>query len=118
IISGFHTRLNAQAAKAAAAKKVPVQLYDIIYELVEDLTRQVIDMLTPEVMRTDLGRAKILAVFRTEKDKMIVGGQVAEGKIKNGASVEIKRGEEIVGRGQITELQQSKVKANEVLRGS
>ena len=118
IIIGFHTRLNAQAAKAAAAKKVPVQLYDIIYELVEDLTRQVIDMLTPEVMRTDLGRAKILAVFRTEKDKMIVGGQVAEGKIKNGAQIEIKRGDEIIGRGQITELQQNKIKANEVLRGS
>jgi translation initiation factor IF-2 len=118
IIIGFHTRLNAQAAKLAAARKVPVQLYDIIYELVEDLTRQVIDMLTPEVMRTDLGRVKILAVFRTEKDKMIVGGQVAEGKIKNNASVEIKRGEEIVGKGQITELQQNKVKADEVLRGS
>lgn len=118
IIIGFHTRLNAQAAKLAQAKKVPVQLYDIIYELVEDLTRQVIDMLTPEVMRTDLGRAKILAVFRTEKDKMIVGGTVAEGKIKDKAFVEIKRGEQIVGRGQITELQQSKVKSNEVLRGT
>lgn len=118
VIIGFHTRLNAQAAKLAQSRQVPVQLYDIIYELVEDLTRQVIDMLTPEVMRTDLGRAKILAVFRTEKDKMIVGGQVAEGKIKEKTSVEIKRGEEIVGRGQITELQQNKIKASEVLRGS
>jgi translation initiation factor IF-2 len=95
-----------------------VQLYDIIYELVEDLTRQVIDMLTPEVMRTDLGRVKILGVFRTEKDKMIVGGQVAEGKIKDRTSVEIKRGDEIVGRGQILELQQNKIKANEVLQGN
>ncbi|MBX4205181.1 MAG: translation initiation factor IF-2 [Candidatus Doudnabacteria bacterium] len=118
IIIGFHTRLNAQAAKLASARKVPVQLYDIIYELVEDLTRQVIDMLTPEVMRTDLGRVKILGVFRTEKDKMIVGGQVAEGKIKDKALIEIKRGEEIVGRGQIMELQQNKIKANEVLQGN
>ncbi len=120
IIIGFHTRLNPQAAKLAQARKVPVQLYDIIYELVEDLTRQVIDMLTPEVMRTDLGRAKILAVFRTEKDKMIVGGTVAEGKIKDKAQVEIKRAgsDEIVGRGQITELQQNKIKSNEVLRGT
>ena len=118
VIIGFHTRINAQAAKLAQARKVPVQLYDIIYELVEDLTRQVIDMLTPEVMRTDLGRVKILAVFRTEKDKMIVGGTVAEGKIKDRALVEIKRGEEIVGRGVITELQQNKIKTSEVLRGN
>jgi translation initiation factor IF-2 len=118
VIIGFHTRLNAQAAKLAQARKVPVQLYDIIYELVEDLTRQVIDMLTPEVMRTDLGRAKILAVFRTEKDKMIVGGTVAEGKIKDKALIEIKRGDDIIGKGQITELQQNKIKADEVLRGN
>ena len=118
VIIGFHTRISAQAAKLAQARKVPVQLYDIIYELVEDLTRQVIDMLTPEVMRTDLGRAKILAVFRTEKDKMIVGGTVAEGKIKDKAAVEIKRGDEIVGKGQVIELQQNKIKSNEVLRGS
>jgi translation initiation factor IF-2 len=118
VIIGFHTRINAQAAKLAQARKVPVQDYDIIYELVEDITRQVIDMLTPEVMRTDLGRVKILAVFRTEKDKMIVGGTVAEGKIKDKAQVEIKRGEDIVGKGAIAELQQNKIKSNEVLRGS
>jgi translation initiation factor IF-2 len=117
-IIGFHTRLNPQAAKLAQSKKVTVQIYDIIYELLEDLTRQVVEMLTPEVLRTDLGRAKILAIFRTEKDRMIVGGQVAEGKIKDKAQFEIKRGDEIVGKGQVLELQQNKISANEVLRGS
>jgi translation initiation factor IF-2 len=117
-VIGFHTRLNPQAAKMAQSKKVTVQLYDIIYELLEDLTKQVVDMLTPEVLRTDLGRAKILAVFRTEKDKMIVGGEVAEGKIKDNAQFEIKRGEEIVGKGNVLELQQSKISTKEVLRGS
>ncbi len=118
IIIGFHTRLNPQAARLAASKKIVVQLYDIIYELIEDLTRQVVDMLTPEVLRTDLGRAKILGIFRTEKDRMIVGGEVAEGKIRDNSQFEIKRGEEIVGKGQVLELQQNKVSANEVLRGS
>ncbi|MBX4191773.1 MAG: translation initiation factor IF-2 [Candidatus Doudnabacteria bacterium] len=118
VIIGFRTRLNVQAAKLAQSRKVTVQIYDIIYELLEDLTRQVVDMLTPEVLRTDLGRAKILAIFRTEKDKMIVGGTVAEGKIKENAQFEIKRGEEIVGKGQVMELQQSKIKTKEVLRGS
>jgi translation initiation factor IF-2 len=118
IVIGFHTRMNVQAAKLAQSKNVIVQQYDIIYELIEDLTRQVVEMLTPEVLRTDLGTAKILAIFRTEKDKMIVGGTVAEGKIKNGGQFEIKRGEEIAGKGQILELQQSKIAANEVLRGS
>ena len=118
VLIGFHTRMTPQAAKLAQSKGVIVQQYDIIYELIEDLTKQVVEMLTPEVLRTDLGRAKILAIFRTEKDKMIVGGNVAEGKIKDNAEFEIKRGEEIVGKGQVLELQQNKIKSREVLRGS
>lgn len=118
VLIGFHTRMTPQAAKLAQAKGVVVQQYDIIYELIEDLTRQVVEMLTPEVLRTDLGRAKILGIFRTEKEKMIIGGTVAEGKIKDGAEFEIKRGEEIVGKGAITELQQNKVKTREVLHGT
>ncbi len=117
-VIGFHTRLSPQAAKLAQAKKVTVQLYDIIYELLEDLTHQVVEMLTPEVLRTDLGRVKIMGIFRTEKDRMIVGGEVAEGKIKDNAQFEIKRGDDIVGKGSVLQLQQSKVSAKEVLRGS
>ena len=117
-VIGFHTRLSPQAAKVAQAKKVPVQLYDIIYELVEDLTKQVVDMMTPEVLRSDLGRAKILGIFRTEKERMVIGGNVAEGKIKDNAQFEIKRGDEIVGKGQVLELQQNKIKAKEVMQPS
>ncbi len=117
-VLGFHTRLSPQAAKLAQSKKVSVKLYDIIYELIEDLTKQVVEMLTPEILRNDLGRVKILAVFRTEKEKMIIGGNVAEGKIKDGAQFEIKRGDDMVGTGQVLELQQNKIKSKEVLRGS
>lgn len=118
ILIGFHTRPTPQAAKLAQSKSVPLQQYEIIYELIEDLTRQVVEMLTPEILRSELGRAKILAVFRTEKDKMIIGGNVAEGKVRDNAQFEIKRGEEILGKGQVLELQQSKVKAKEVLKGN
>jgi translation initiation factor IF-2 len=118
LVVGFHTKLSPQAARLAQSRQVPVQLYDIIYELLEDLTKQVIDMMTPEVLRTELGRVKILAVFRTEKDKMIVGGTVAEGKIRDQAQFEIKRGDEILGKGQVLELQQNKIKTREVLKGT
>jgi len=118
LIVGFHTRISPQAAKLVSSKGVAVQLYNVIYELVEDLTKQVVDMMTPEVMRTELGRVKILAIFRTEKEKMIVGGSVAEGKIRDKSKIEIKRGDEIVGTGEITELQQNKTKTSEVIEGS
>jgi translation initiation factor IF-2 len=116
-IVGFHTRVSPQAAKLAQAKRVPVQLYSIIYELVEDVTQQVVSKMTPEIVREDIGKAKILAVFRSEKERQIVGGSVLEGKIKDQSLVEIKRGGEVLGQAQITELQQNKTKAKEVLKG-
>jgi translation initiation factor IF-2 len=117
LIIGFHTRINGQAAKLAQSKKVPVQLYDIIYELVEDITQQVVSMMTPEIVRADIGRAKILAVFRNEKGKQIVGGTVVEGKIKDNAGLEIKRGDDVIGKAEVIELQQNKTKTKEVLNG-
>jgi translation initiation factor IF-2 len=117
IIIGFNTRISPLAAKMAQTKGVVVQQYDIIYELVEDLTKEVVELMTPEIVRTELGRVKILAVFRTEKEKMIIGGSVAEGKIKDGALFEVKREDKIVGKGQVAELQQNKIKAKEVLKG-
>jgi translation initiation factor IF-2 len=117
LIVGFHTRTNSQATKLAQSKKVPIQLYDIIYELVEDITQQVIAMMTPEIVREDIGRAKILAVFRSEKERQIVGGSVIEGKIKDNSGIEIKRGDDIVGKAEINELQQNRVKSKEVLKG-
>jgi len=117
LVIGFHTRISGQATKLAQAKKVPIQLYDIIYELIEDVTQQVVSMMTPEIVRADIGRAKILAVFRTEKEKQIVGGTVVEGKIKEGSGIEIKRGDDIIGKAVILELQQNKSKAKEVMNG-
>ena len=34
IILGFHTKITVSANKLAQAKKVPVQIYDVIYELI------------------------------------------------------------------------------------
>ena len=74
-------------------------------------------MMTPEVIRTNLGVAKILAVFRTEKEKIIAGGTVTEGKLKDTAQIEIKRNDEIIGKAQFIELQQNRIKVKEVMRG-
>jgi translation initiation factor IF-2 len=117
VVIGFHTKVNSQAARLAQTRQVTIQSYTIIYELIEDITRQVVEMLTPEVLRTDLGRVKVLAIFRTEKERMVIGGNVGEGKIKDVAEFEIKRGEEIVGKGQVLELQQNKIKTKEVFQG-
>ena len=114
IIIGFHTRMTPGVAKLAKQKNITVDMYDIIYELIEDVTQALLVMMPMVVVETILGKAKIKAVFRTEKDLMIVGGEVAEGKIADKKKFRIFRDKQLVGIGKIEELQQSKVEVGEV----
>lgn len=118
MIIGFHTRATPLAARLAAQKGIPLQQYDIIYELLENLTETLLKMMPIQIIEEILGRAKIKAVFRTEKDEQIIGGEVAEGRIVDKKKFRIWRSKVQVGTGKIEELQQSKVEVSEVKVGS
>lgn len=117
VILGFHTRVNPAAAKLAKQKGVTVDTYEVIYELVEDVTSALLLIMPVEVIVTALGRAKIKAIFRTEKTGMIVGGEVIEGKMVEKKKFKILRDKVVVGEGKIEELQQNKIEVGEVGEG-
>jgi translation initiation factor IF-2 len=122
-IIAFRAKTNPKAINLAKQKKVAIETYDVIYELLENITSAVIAMFTPEMEKATFGKGTILAIFRTEKSQMIIGGKVEEGEIRKNKPVAIWRkneeGEAIeIGRGEIIELQQSKVDTKEVSRGS
>jgi len=64
-ILGFHNKISPQAQALAKQKKVNVDIYQIIYELTEDVTSAILDLILPEVEQIIIGEAKILAVFAT-----------------------------------------------------
>jgi translation initiation factor IF-2 len=117
-IIGFHSRPTASAANLAKNKKVTIDIYEVIYELLEDVTKALVAMLAPEVIESVVGVAKILAVFKTESDGQIIGGRVEDGKALDKVRFKVRRGDDEVGTGQITELQRNKQKASEVVSGS
>jgi len=55
-----------------------------------------------------VGKMEISVVFRTEKNRQIVGGRVIEGLAERTASLEIIRGGEKIGEGKIIEIQVNK----------
>ncbi len=116
-IIGFHTKINSKAINLAKQKKVVIDSYEVIYELIEDLTSAVIKMFTPELEKHTFGKAKVLAIFRTEKGLMIVGGKVEEGELKKVSHIMVLREGVEMGRAEITELQQSKVAARTAGKG-
>lgn len=116
-VIGFHNNVLPSAARLAKQKKINIDIYEIIYELTEDITRAILSMILPEVEQIIVGRAKILAVFRSEKDYMIVGGVITEGQMIAERKVSIMRGDRKIGDGKITELQQNKLAAKLVEAG-
>ena len=65
-------------------------------------------LLEPEIIREEIGQINILAVFRTEKPRMVIGGKIISGRLKKGIKFEVKRDGKVVGLGKITGLQKVK----------
>jgi translation initiation factor IF-2 len=130
-IIAFRAKTNPKAINLAKQKNVAVESYDVIYELLENITSAVIAMFTPEMEKATFGKGTVLAIFRTEKSQMIIGGRVDEGEIRKNKPVAIWRkeasenenGEAVnewkeIGRGEIMDLQQNKIDTKEVSRGN
>ncbi len=118
VILGFNVVATAVANRMAEKNDVKIETFDVIYNLVDDVKSKMADLLPPEVIRTDLGRLKVLAIFKNGKKDMIVGGKVIEGKIAKKSLIEIKRNKEIIGKGSLGNLQKDKENADEVNKGN
>ncbi|MFH0853848.1 MAG: translation initiation factor IF-2 [bacterium] len=115
---GFNTLVSPAAEAVAKGKHIEPQIFKIIYDLVNDVRTKAEALLTPEIIRTDLGKLKVLAIFRTEHNAMIVGGQVTAGKATDDSLIQVLRNDEEIGKGKIVQLQSQKRAAKDVLSGS
>jgi translation initiation factor IF-2 len=116
-VVAFRSKVNPKVTNLAKQKKVTIDSYDVIYELLEAITSAVIAMFTPELEKHSFGKAKILAIFRTEKTQMIIGGRVEEGELRKSSQIAILRDGTEVGKGEILELQHTKAAVKTVLAG-
>lgn len=117
-IYGFNVHATSVAKRLAEDKGVKIKTFSIIYELVDDITKELLAHIPDEIRRTDIGTLEVRGIFRTEKDMMIIGGRVTQGHIAKGAKARILRGDKEVGTGEITNLQQGKVSVGEVSTGN
>ena len=98
-ILGFKSKPNTLADKLADQRKIEIKTYDIIYELIDHLKLLMKAEMVDEIERRDLGKLKILKIFRTEKGKQIIGGRITQGEVIKDSKIEIFRGEEKIGDG-------------------
>jgi len=104
----FNIKVPAQAEESAREKNITVRKYNVIYNLLNDIKAEMQALVEPEFRRVDLGKLKVLVIFRTESKEQIIGGKVTEGQVEIGASIEAMRDGELVSEGKIAKLQAGK----------
>lgn len=117
IIVGFHVRIEAQARSIAEEAGIDVRIYQVIYDLVDDVRKAMVGMLAPILEEVVLGRAQVRATFKISRLGTIAGCYVTEGKIQRGAKVRILRGTEKVYDGALDSLKHIKEDVREMAQG-
>jgi len=117
IIAGFNVKMPIGLEDMAREKGVEVKIYSVIYDLINDIKEKLEGMIEEEVNIVDIGRIKVLAIFRTETKKQIVGGSVLDGKIESNTIVDVERKGNILERGKMTSLQSGKQEIDYVEAG-
>lgn len=107
IMIGFNVKANGAIEKLARVEKVIYRTYSIIYELLDEMKDVVEGMAEVLSLERDLGKAKIVAEFPFDKDR-IAGTKIISGRLARGDSVRIMRGDEEIARVRIKSLHRGK----------
>lgn len=114
IIIGFNVKVDRAARDIAEIQGVTIQTFPIIYELEKFLTEEMERRTPKQTNEIEVGSAKVLRVFGETKDRQIIGGEVTTGIAREKALIRIVRRNHEIGRGELVELQQNRLRAKEV----
>jgi len=117
IIIGFSVACPNEMKTMAERYGASVELFNIIYEAEKWFEEEVAKREPAEKTEESIGKAKILKIFRDEKNKKIVGGEVISGKIVLGGNIKIFRRDYQLGEGKIVGLKQQQTDKKEVSEG-
>jgi|AntRauTorckE6833_2_1112554.scaffolds.fasta_scaffold00069_11 translation initiation factor IF-2 len=117
IILGFNVGVNNEIQEHIREKDVRVEMFSVIYDLIEFVKEEMQKLVVPEIVRKEIGKIKVLKIFRTESKNQILGGKVIEGEAQNNAKLEVIRDGKFEAQGQITQLQSGKQDVDKVESG-
>jgi len=117
-IIAFRVKTNKVAQAMAEKEKIRVHEFQIIYELSQKIRELMEKALAPELVRTDIGKMKVLVIFLTEKNRQIIGGKIIEGEFKKGFRLEVWRDEQKLSHGRMLSLQINKKTVEMAKKGS
>ncbi len=104
IIYGFNSGAAPNIRRLASRDQVSIRLYNVIYELIDDVKTELSKLLTDEVIEKEMGELEVKGIFKTTKTDIIAGGEVKSGTLKVPAFARVYHGKELVGEAELTGL--------------
>lgn len=118
IIYGFNVDLPVSIKRLAQRDHVPVRIFKVIYELIDDVKKELENLLEPEVVEEKLGNLIVKGIFKTAKTEVICGGEVTTGKLSVPATASLYRDKELIADNlEVTKLQRGPTEVAEVEEG-
>jgi len=104
IVYGFNTTVAPNIRRLASRDQVSIRLYNVIYELIDDVKTELSGLLADEIIEKEMGTLEVKGVFKTTKSEIIAGGEVKSGVLKVPAFARVFRGKEQIGEAELTGL--------------
>lgn len=117
IVYGFNTSVASNIKRLANRDSVSVRLFNVIYELIDDVRAELSQLLAPEVIETTLGSLELKGIFKTTKTEVICGGEVLAGKLTTPAEVRVLRGKKEIGSAKLVGLKRGPNDATDLVEG-
>ncbi len=117
IVIGFNVRPAGKSMEVAEQEQVDVRTYDVIYQVLEDVTAALTGLLAPEFVEESMGKAEVRDTFNVPKLGTVAGSYITEGKVERGAQARLVRDGVVVVTTKIASLRRFKDDVKEVAQG-
>ena len=117
VIVAMNVRPPRKVVELADSENVDLRIYNVIYELNEDIRRIVEGLLEPEKKEVYLGTVEVRQIFKIAKVGTVAGCFVKDGKVTIDSRVRIIRDGKVVYEGKISSLKRFKDDVSEVKSG-
>jgi translation initiation factor IF-2 len=104
VVVGYNVQADEAVRRVAEDDHVEIRLYNVIYQILEDIELAAEGMLEPVFEEQFIGRAQVLQLFRISRLGVVAGVRITDGHLARNARLVVQRGNETVYEGTLDSL--------------
>ena len=114
IVIGFRVNADSSARRMSDMEDLAIQLYEIIYEIVDDVEKAMKGMLAPVYEEKVIGEAQVRQTFDIPRVGRVAGCYVTDGVIQRNAKARVLRDGQVLHEGSLDSLKRFEKDVREV----